>query len=114
MNLMATWDNIDSSESTGKEAHIFFMTNASSETLYGINDEEVDTFDLDCVRQSYYESITYNGKLVKMYKTLKRKGMALVMAQENWPHNLETTFKAKETRPCKRLSIFFIQSQSSV
>jgi len=69
---MATWKDMDSSDLEGEEANIDFMKNVNSDTSDNSDDEEVDFFDIDYDRQAYYESISHNGKLIEMYKTLKR------------------------------------------
>jgi len=71
-NTMATWKDMDSSDLEGEEANIDFMKNVNSDTSDNSDDEEVDFFDIDYDRQAYYESISHNGKLIEMYKTLKR------------------------------------------
>jgi len=63
---------MDSSDLEGEEANIDFMKNVNSDTSDNSDDEEVDFFDIDYDRQAYYESISHNGKLIEMYKTLKR------------------------------------------
>ena len=50
---MATWEDMDCFESKGEETDTDFVTNANNDIWDNSDDEEVDFFDLDSIRQAY-------------------------------------------------------------